>query len=102
MSDDDASFTGSRLVVLPKDAFDPEREFFDHVDVDVMRNDAPLEVDSWETSLFDRLAKSMDDDAVRIDEDDEELDGVEPDLDVDGWEQSLFAKARKYLSPKNK
>ena len=101
--DDDTSFTGSRLVVLPKDAFDPEREFFDHIDVEVVRNDTPLDVDGWEDpSLFDRLAKSVDDDAVRIDENDEEQNDAEPDLDVDGWEQSLFAKAKKYLNPRNK
>ena len=98
----DTSFTGSHLVILPTDAFDPEREFFDHIDVEVFRNDAPLEVDDWEgPSLFDRLARSMDPDAVRVDEDVEEREG-EPDLDVDGWEQSIFAKAKKYLNPRNK
>lgn len=99
---DDTSFTGSHLVVLPTDAFDPEREFFDHIDVEVVRNDAPLEVDNWETGFFDRLAKGMDEDAVRVDEDEEESHDAAPDLDVDGWENSLFAKARKYLNPRNK
>ena len=98
---DDACFTGSHLVILPKDAFDPEREFFDHVDVEVIRNDTPLEVDNWEArSFFDRLARSMDQDAVRIDE--EQEGKAAPDLDVDGWERSLFAKAKKYLNPRNK
>jgi len=99
---ENTSFTGSHLVILPKDAFDPEREFFDHVDVEVMRNDTPFEVENFETpSLFDRLAKRMDDRAVPVEDDDEEA-GAGPDLDVDGWEQSLFAKAKKYLNPRNK
>ena len=97
---DDSSFTGSHLVVLPRDFFDPDREFFDHIDVDAVRNDPPLDVDAWETSLFDRLAKSMDPTTVELDEDEDE--SGDPDLDIDGFESSLFARAKKYFDPRNK
>lgn len=102
MTDDDTSFTGSRLVVLPKDAFDPDQEFYDHIDIEVVRNDPPLDVENWETSLFDRLARHMDDDTLGIDQDDQQRDDAALDLDVDGFERSFFAKAKKYLNPRNK
>ncbi len=96
MSQDNTEFTGTHCVVIPNDAFDPDTVFYDELNVKAKRMKPDLDVPGMEDeSLFDRVARTLDNSEVEWENDD--TIAIERDFTIDGLESSMFGRIRNYL-----
>ncbi len=86
MSQDNTEFTGTHVVIMPADAFDPDAVFYDELDVPGIEDE----------SLPDRAARNLDNRGVECESDDSFT--IERDFIIDGLESSMFGRIRNYFN----
>ena len=97
MSQDNTEFTGTHVVILPADAFDPDAVFYDELDVNAKRMRPDLDVPGIEDeSLLDRAARSLDNRGAECESDN--CFAIERDFTIDGLESSMFGRIKNYFN----